>query len=91
MIRATCHSPIVKLKYLNDTLRDVHFEEIMEDYGMLFLHDLDLEHHCILGIPSPDPVACKEVMSRNGKGHKPLISKLRTIWSLSYWRLPSLG
>jgi hypothetical protein len=73
MIRATCHSPIVKLKYLNDALRDVRFEEIMDDYGMFFLHDLDLEHHCILGIPSTDPVACKEAMSRNGKGHKPLM------------------
>jgi hypothetical protein len=73
MIRTTCHSPIVKLKYLNDALRDVRFKEIMNDYGMFFLHDLDLKNHCILGIPSTDPVACKEVMSRNGKGHKPLM------------------
>ena len=73
MIQATCHSPIIKLKYLNDALRDMHFEEIMEDYGTFFLHDLDLEHHCIHGIPSTDPVACKEAMSCNGKGHKPLM------------------
>ena len=73
MIRATCHSPIVKLKYLNDALREVRFKEIMSDYGMFFLHDLDLQHHCILGIPANDPVACKEAMSRNGKGRKPLM------------------
>ena len=95
MIRATCHSPIVKLKYLNDALRDVHFKEIMNNYGMFFLPNLDLKNHCILGIPSTDPVACKEAMSCNGKGHKPLMvappSKFGTIWSLSHWRLSSLG
>jgi hypothetical protein len=48
MIRQTCHSPIVKTKYILDTLRDVRFQEIMSDYGMFFLHDLDLDHHCIL-------------------------------------------
>ena len=36
MICHTCHSPIVKSKYLRDALRDVRFEEIRSDYGMFF-------------------------------------------------------
>ena len=73
IIRHTCHLPTVKAKYLLDALRDVHFQEIMSDYGMFFLHDLDLDRHCILGIPDTDPTACKEAMSHNGKGRKPLM------------------
>jgi hypothetical protein len=73
MICQTCHSPIVKAKYILDTLRDVHFQEMMSDYGMFFLHHLDIDRHCILRIPDTDLTACKEVMSRNGKGHKPLM------------------
>jgi hypothetical protein len=74
MICQTCHSPIVKTKYILDILRDVHFQEIMSDYGMFFLRDLDLDRHCILQILDADPTVCKEAMSRNGKGHKPLMA-----------------
>jgi hypothetical protein len=73
MICQMCHSPIVKTKYILDILRDVHFQDIMSDYGMYFLHNLGHDHHCILQIPDADPTTCKEAMSRNGKGHKPLI------------------
>ena len=34
------------------------------------MHDLDLENHCILAIPPTDPIACKEAMGHNRKGHK---------------------
>ena len=73
MIHQTCHSPIVKAKYICDNLRDVCFQEIVSSYGMFFLHDLDLDHHCILGIPDTDSTACKEAMGHNGKGAKLLM------------------
>jgi hypothetical protein len=73
MIHQMCHSPIVKPEYIHDTLRDVCFEEIMSDHGMIFLHSLDLDHHCILGILDTDPTTCKEAMGRNRKGLKPLM------------------
>jgi hypothetical protein len=63
----------VKPKYICDALRDVHFKEIMSDHGMFFWHDLDLDHHCILGIPDTDPTTCKEVMGCNRKGLRPLM------------------
>ena len=68
MIRYVCHSPDVKNKpYLQDALRDVRFQEVMSDWGMFFLHDLDLEHHCILEIVASDPDKCRAAMSRDGK------------------------
>ena len=54
-------------------MRDVCFQEIMSDYGMFFLHNLDLDPHCILGIPDTDLITCKEAMDHNGKGPKPLM------------------
>jgi hypothetical protein len=67
IIRYVCHTPVVKQGYLRDGLRDVRFEEIITDYGMFFLHDLDLEHHCITSIPAKDPDGCKVAMSLSGK------------------------
>src|SRR6267154_2915778 len=55
IIRHVCHSPPIKHKYLRDALRDVRFQEIISDYGMFFLHDLDLDRHCIDEIPAEDP------------------------------------
>ena len=64
MIHNVCHSPDVRKKpYLPDTLRDGHFQEVMSDWGMFFLHDLDLEHHCILEIDAVDPDKCRAAMS----------------------------
>jgi hypothetical protein len=45
----------------------------MYDYGMSFLHDLDLDRHCIGEIPAVDPDDCKAAMSWDGKVPKPLI------------------
>jgi hypothetical protein len=45
----------------------------MSNHGLFFLHDLDLNHHCILGIPDTNLTACKEAMSCNGKGLKLLM------------------
>ena len=72
IIRHVCHSPTIKHQYLRDALRDVRFQEIISDYGMFFLHDLDLNRHCIDEIPAEDPDDCKMAMSLNGKVPKPL-------------------
>jgi hypothetical protein len=48
----TCHQEGLSLGHL----RDIHFEEIMTDCGMFFLHDLDLDHHCIHSIPTPSEI-----------------------------------
>jgi hypothetical protein len=72
MIRYVCHTPIAKQGYLRDALRDLRFQEIMHDYGMFFLHDLELENHCILSIPTHDPNECGVAMSLGGKLPKPL-------------------
>jgi hypothetical protein len=63
MIHQMCHSPIVEAKYICDTLRDVCFEEIMSNHGMFFLHNLDLDCCCILGISDINLTTCKEAMS----------------------------
>ena len=57
------HSPIAQQKYLQEALQDVRFQEVMNNYGMFFLHDLDLYHHCIHEIPTKDPYDCKIAMS----------------------------
>ena len=72
MIRHVCHSPIIKHRYLRDALRDVRFQEIISDYGMFFLHDLDLDLHCIQEIPMEDPEDCKKAMRLKGKAPRPL-------------------
>ena len=72
IIRHVCHSPIAQQKYLREALRDVRFQEVMNDYGMFFLHDLDLDRHCIHEIPTEDPYDCKIAMSFKGKVPKPL-------------------
>ena len=72
IIRHVCHSPVAKQKYLRDALRDIRFQEVMSDYGMFFLHDLDLDRHCIDEIPSEDPDECKMAMSIDGKVPKPV-------------------
>ena len=74
MIRHVCHSPEAKQSYLRDALRDVRFQEVMSDYGMFFLHDLDLEGHCIHEIAAFDPDKCRAAMSRDGKVPKALPS-----------------
>ena len=63
----TCHSPEVKKDYLMDALRELRFEEIMMDYGMFFIHNLDLENHYIRCIVKVDPETCREHMGRGGK------------------------
>ena len=72
IIQHVCHSPVAKQKYLQDALCDIRFQEVMSDYGMFFLHDLDLDHHCIDEIPSEDPDEYKMAMSIDGKVPKPL-------------------
>jgi hypothetical protein len=72
IIRHVCHSPIVKHRYLRDALRDVRFQEIMSDYGMFFLHDLNLDLHCIEEIPVEDPEDCQKAMRLKGKAARPL-------------------
>jgi hypothetical protein len=71
LIRHVCHTPLVLQGYLRDALRDVRFEEVMSDFGMFFLHDLDLDRHCIFSIPEVDPDKCKMAMSRDGKLPRP--------------------
>jgi hypothetical protein len=72
LIWFVCYTPVAKKGYLHDALRDVQFEEIMSDYGMFFLHNLDLENHCIHAIPPRDPDTCMVAMSLSGKLPKPL-------------------
>jgi hypothetical protein len=68
MIHYVCYSPDIKNKpYLWDALRDVCFQEVMSDWGMIFLHDLDLKHHRILEIIVSDPDKYRAAMSRDGK------------------------
>ena len=72
IIQHICHSPIAQQKYLWEALQDVRFQEVMNDYGMFFLHDLDLDHHCIHEILTGDPYDCKIAMSFKGQVPKPL-------------------
>ena len=44
----------------------------MSDWGMLFLHGLDLEHHSILEIGAVNPDKCRAAMSQDGKVPKAL-------------------
>ena len=73
IIQHVCHSPVTKHTYLQVALQDIRFQEVMSNYGMFFLHDLDLDHHCINEIPTEDPDECMMAMSIDGKVHKPLI------------------
>jgi hypothetical protein len=67
MIRYITHSPIAKQKHLREALRDIQFQTTMNDCGMFFLHDLDLDNHYIKEIPAVDPDGCKTAMSKRGK------------------------
>ena len=93
IIQHVCHSPIAEQKYLQEALWDVRFQEVMNDYGMFFLHDLDLDCHCIHEIPTKDPYYCKITMSFKGKvpTNSGPNSQLSTFRSLPTWGHTSLA
>lgn len=62
LIKHVTHTPIAFAPYLRDALRDLRATEIPVRFGMLFLHDLDLEGGTIREIDEEDSEECKRDM-----------------------------
>ena len=75
LMRLVDHSPIPMAPYLRDALMDSHYDQVVERFGMFFLHELDLEHGTIGGIDKEDSPECKFAMSKTALASKRPISK----------------
>ena len=60
LMRQTVHSPIIDKPYLAAALRDLRYQEIMQGFGMFFLHELDTDLTVINQIETVDPEECRK-------------------------------
>jgi len=71
LIKLVNHTPIPMAPYLCDALKDLHYDQVVERFGMFFLHELDLRHGTIGGIDLVDSAACQYDMGRSKLARKP--------------------
>jgi hypothetical protein len=60
-------TPRVTHKFLQDSIRSLRFDKIMDIYGMVFLHDLDIRSCKLREIDQKDPPQLVALYGKNAK------------------------
>jgi len=57
------HLPEASTVYLKNVLWELHFHTVMERFGTVFLHEMDMEHATVLHINDKESEECLFAMS----------------------------